>query len=63
MYRSHDITIGFADGTETKATVFLSAMGYGSGNIDVDMRASFATSIDPGSIVRVMLDDVVIMGE
>lgn len=63
MCRSHDITIGFTDGTETKTTVFLSAMGYGSGNIDVDMRASFATAIDPESIARVMLDDVVILGE
>lgn len=63
MCRSHDITIGFADGTETKATVLLSGMGYGKGEIDVDMRASFGTAIDPDSIVKVILDDIVLMGE
>ena len=36
---------------------------YGNGEIDVDMRASFDTAIDPDSIVKVTLDDVVIMGE
>lgn len=63
MCRSHVITIGFADGTETRATVLLSAMGYGKGEIDVDMNASFETAIDPDSIVKVMLDDIVLMGE
>ena len=63
MCRSHDIIIGFADGTETQATVLLSAMGYDKGKIDVDMNASFETAIDPDSIVKVMLDDIVLMGE
>ena len=63
MQRSHKITIGFADGTETQTTVLLSAMGYGKGEIDVDMRASFGTAIDPDSIVKVMLDDILLMGE
>ena len=63
MHRSHKITIGFADGTETQTTVLLSGMGYGKGEIDVDMRASFGTAIDPDSIVKVMLDDILLMGE
>ena len=63
MCRSHVITIGFADGTETRATVLLSGMGYGKGKIDVDMRASFETANDPDSIVKVVLDDIVLMGE
>ena len=63
MYRSHEITIGFADGTQTQTTVLLSAMGYGDGEIDVDMSASFDTAIDPSSIVRVAMDGIVIMGE
>ena len=63
MYRSHEITIGFADGTQTQTTVLLSAMGYGDGEIDGDMRASFDTAIDPSSIVRVAMDGIVIMGE
>lgn len=60
---THEITIGFKDGTEAHTTVRLSGMGYGSGKIDVDMRASFDTAIDPESIVSVLLDGVVIMGE
>lgn len=63
MHRSHVITIGFADGTQIQATVLLSGMGYGDGEIDMDMRASFGTAIDPDSIVKVMLDDIVLMGE
>lgn len=63
MCRSHVITIGFADGTQTQATVVLSGMGYGKGGIDVDMRASFGTAIDPASIVKVVLDDIVLMDE
>ncbi|HBA51070.1 MAG TPA: hypothetical protein DCZ91_25375 [Lachnospiraceae bacterium] len=63
MRRSHDITIGFADGSQTQATVLLSGMGYGKGEIDVDMRASFGTAIDPASIVKVMLDGKVLMEE
>lgn len=63
MYRSHEITIGFADGTQAQTTVLLSAMGYGDGEIDVDMRASFDTAIDPASIVRVAMDGIVLMGE
>lgn len=63
MHSQHDITIVFQDGTQTQATVLLSAMGYGFGELDVDMRASFDTAIDPDSIVKVTLDDVVIMGE
>ena len=34
-----------------------------SGKLDVDMRASFDTAIDPDTIVRVLLDGVAIMGE
>lgn len=60
---SHDITIGFRDGTETHTTVLLSGMGYGFGDIDVDMRASFDTAIDPEAITRIVLDGVVLMGE
>lgn len=63
MGREHDITIVFQDGTQTQATVLLSSMGYGSGKLDVDMRASFDTAIDPDTIVRVLLDGVAIMGE
>ena len=63
MGREHDITIVFQDGTQTQATVLLSSMGYGSGKLDVDMRASFDTAIDPNTIVRVLLDGVAIMGE
>lgn len=63
MQRSHDITIGYADGTQTTSKVLLSGMGYGFGKIDVDMHASFGTAIDPESIVSVMLDDIVLMGE
>ena len=63
MGREHDITIVFQDGTQTQATVLLSSMGYGSGKLDVDMRASFDTAIDPDAIVRVLLDGVAIMGE
>lgn len=63
MGREHDITITFEDGTQTQATVLLSSMGYGSGKLDVDMRASFDTAIDPDTIVRVLLDGVAIMGE
>ncbi len=63
MGREHDITITFEDGTQTQATVLLSSMGYGSGKLDVDMRASFDTAIDPNTIVRVLLDGVAIMGE
>lgn len=36
---------------------------YGNGEIDVDMRASFDTAMDPDSIVKVMLDDMVLMDE
>ncbi len=60
---SHEITIGFKDGTKVCTTVRLSGMGYGYGDIDVNMRASFDTAIDPESIASVMLDGVVIMGE
>lgn len=63
MGREHDITIVFQDGTQTQATVLLSSMGYGSGKLDVDMRASFDTAIDPDAIVRVLLDGVAIMGK
>ena len=63
MGREHDITIVFQDGTQTQATVLLSSMGYGSGKLDVDMRASFDTAIDPDAIVRVLLDGMAIMGE
>ena len=63
MGREHDITIVFQDGTQTQATVLLSSMGYGSGKLDVDMRASFDTAIDPDAIVRVLLDGAAIMGE
>lgn len=63
MGREHDITIVFQDGTQTQATVLLSSMGYGSGKLDVDMRASFDTAIDPDAIVRVLLDGMTIMGE
>lgn len=63
MGREHDITIVFEDGTQTQTTVLLSSMGYGSGKLDVDMRASFDTAIDPNTIVRVLLDGVAIMGE
>lgn len=63
MGSEHDITIVFQDGTQTQATVLLSSMGYGSGKLDVDMRASFDTAIDPDAIVRVLLDGVAIMGE
>ena len=63
MGREHDITIVFEDGTQTQATVLLSSMGYGSGKLDVDMRASFDTAIDPDAIVRVLLDGVAIMGK
>lgn len=63
MGREHDIAIVFQDGTQTQATVLLSSMGYGSGKLDVDMRASFDTAIDPNAIVRVLLDGAAIMGE
>ena len=63
MGREHDITIVFEDGTQTQTTVLLSSMGYGSGKLDVDMRASFDTAIDPDAIVRVLLDGVAIMGK
>ncbi len=63
MGREHDITIVFQDGTQTQATVLLSSMGYGSGKLDVNMRASFDTAIDPDAIVRVLLDGVAIMGK
>lgn len=63
MGSEHDITIVFQDGTQTQATVLLSSMGYGSGKLDVDMRASFDTAIDPNTIVRVLLDGAAIMGE
>ena len=63
MGREHDITIVFEDGTQTQTTVLLSSMGYGSGKLDVDMRASFDTAIDPNTIVRVLLDGAAIMGE
>lgn len=63
MGREHDITIVFQDGTQTQATVLLSSMGYGSGKLDVDMRASFDTAIDPDAIVRVLLDGMTIMGK
>lgn len=63
MGREHDITIVFQDGTQTQATVLLSSMGYGSGKLDVDMRASFDTAINPDAIVRVLLDGAAIMGE
>lgn len=60
---SHEITIGFKDGTTACTTVLLSGMGYGFGEIDVNMRASFDTAIDPEAIASVTLDGVVIMGE
>lgn len=63
MGREHDITIVFEDGTQTQTTVLLSSMGYGSGKLDVDMRASFDTAINPNTIVRVLLDGAAIMGE
>ena len=63
MGSEHDITIVFQDGTQTQTTVLLSSMGYGSGKLDVDMRASFDTAIDPDAIVRVLLDGAAIMGE
>lgn len=61
MSSCHDITIGFTDGTETTARVKLSAMGYGSGEISVDMKASFDNAIDPDAIATVSLDGTVIM--
>jgi len=60
---SHEIKIGFKDGAETQTTVRLAGMGYGFGEIDVNMRASFETAIDPDAISSVTLDGVVIMGE
>ncbi len=60
---SHEITIGFKDGTTACTTVLLSGMGYGFGEIDVNMRASFDAAIDPEAISSVMLDGVLIMGE
>lgn len=60
---SHEIKIGFKDGTETQATVRLAGMGYGFGKIDVNMRASFETAIDPDAVSSVTLDGVAIMGE
>lgn len=61
MESYHDIAIGFADGTETTARVMLSAMGYGFGEISVDMRASFDNAIDTAAIATVSLDGTVIM--
>ena len=60
---SHEVVIGFKDGTEACTTVRLSSMSYGFGDIEVSMRASFDTAIDPQSIASVMLDGVMIMGE
>lgn len=60
---THEIIIGFKDGTQTQTTVRLAGMVYGSGEINVKMRASFETAIDPDSISSVILDGVAIMGE
>lgn len=60
---SHEIAIEFKDGTKAYTTVRLTGMGYGFGDIDVNMRASFDTSIDPETISGVTLDGVVIMGK
>ncbi len=61
MESSHDIIVGFQDGSSAKTTVLLSGMGYGDGNIDVNMHAPFDVPIDPEAITTVSLDGVVIL--
>lgn len=63
MASYHDITIGFTDGTETTARVMLCSMGYGSGEISVDMRKSLDSAINPDAISSVSLDGVAITGQ
>lgn len=60
---SHDITVYFADGTHTAVKVQLSSMSWDdrTGEIGVDMHAPFDTAIDPDHIVKVTLDDSVIL--
>lgn len=61
MQNYHNVTIEFSDGTQTTAKVLLSGMKYGTGKINVNMNASFEAPVNPDNIVKVMLDDTVIL--